>query len=239
MPPIPRDPALFLDFDGTLVAFAPKPHLVEVDAALVPTLQTLQEHLNGALAIISGRTLPELDDFLRPMEFPAAGNHGRDLRFYSGKLENGSMPDITDELLRVEKFAATRPGVLVERKEGAVALHYRQAPEFEADIRALLEGMAQQRDDLTTMDNKMLVELKDAGSNKGNAVQAMMPHTPFSGRTPVFVGDDRNDEAGFLAAARLGGFGVKVGPGETAAEHRLENVSAVHDWLRQLAGNLA
>lgn len=230
-PSLPQNAALFLDFDGTLIEFADRPDAVLVPASLPVLLGALQRKLEGALALLSGRTLDELDAFLQPLTFPAAGNHGRDLRWSDGTLEPATIPDITHELQEVERFASTRPGLLVERKAGAVALHYREAPGLEQDVRAFMTELAQARDDLALMPNKMLFELKDAVSNKGAALFAHMQRSPFTGRVPVFIGDDANDEPGMAAAQSAGGFAIKVGDGETCARYRVPNVRAVHAWL--------
>lgn len=231
----PERVAILSDFDGTLVEFAPEPHLVEIPRRLIDILGALQGRLEGALALVSGRTLPELDDFLKPLEFPAAGNHGRDVRFANGEMQTSGIPDISAEMAAIEVFGLKHPEVLIERKQGSVALHYRKAPHHEGAVRRLLEDMAAKRDDLTTMDNKMLVELKDAASNKGKAVRALMASKPFAGRVPVFLGDDRNDEDGFIGAQELGGVGIKIGPGDTNAKTRIADVTASHDLLAALA----
>ncbi len=229
---MPDNAALFLDFDGTLAEFANRPDAVVVAPGLADLLASLQAKLDGALAILSGRTLDELDNFLAPLSFPAAGNHGRDLRWSDGSVEPADIPDISLELERAEDFAASRPGVLVEKKAGAFALHYREAPHHEDAVRDFMQSLADIRDDMALMPNKMLFELKDAHSNKGAALHAHMERQPFVVRTPVFIGDDANDEPGIEAAQNAGGIGIKVGPGDSAARHRLDDVSAVHLWLR-------
>ena len=231
---LPERAAVFLDFDGTLAEFADRPDQVVVAESLVPMLIELQGRLDGALAILSGRTLPELDAFLDGLVFPAAGNHGRDLRWSDGTLAPSEIPDITQEMHEIERFASARPALLVERKEGAVALHYREAPHLKDDVHTFMERLCAQRDDLELMPNKMLLELKDATSNKGAALAAHMEREPFKGRTPVFIGDDANDEPGMEAAQAVGGWGIKVGEGNTVARYRLDDVSAVHEWLARV-----
>ncbi len=234
-PDIPDNAALFLDFDGTLIDFADTPDGVTVPDTLVPLLARIQRRLDGALAILSGRTLGELDGFLAGLTFPGAGNHGRDMRWPDGSLEPSVIPNIDAEMVSIERFAADDPGLLIERKHGAVALHYRKAPARQSDVEAFMATLADDREDLVVMPHKMLVELKDAHSNKGAALRAQMERAPFTGRTPIFVGDDLNDEPGMEAAQDLGGFAIKVGEGPSVARYRLPDVQSVHRWLETAA----
>ncbi len=230
-PDLPDNAAVFLDFDGTLIDFAETPDGVTIPETLVPLLARVQGRLGGALAVLSGRTLKELDAFLAGLTFPGAGNHGRDMRWPDGSLEPSIIPDITAELEAIERFAADNPGLLIERKEGAVALHYRKVPERQKAVETFMATLADGRDDIVVMPHKMLVELKDAHSNKGTALRAHMERAPFAGRVPVFIGDDLNDEPGMEAAQELGGFAIKVGEGTSAAQHRLPDVGSVYRWL--------
>lgn len=227
--------ALFLDFDGVLVDFAPAPDLVRPEPYIVDTLAALRERLDGALAIVTGRTLVDIDRFLNPLELPAAAQHGREIRMPGGVAEESMPPDLSAEEAAVRDFVNAHDGTAAERKSASVGLHYRQAPEHEAEARVLMERLAAARDDLALMRGKMIFELKEAGVHKGLGVETLMAVEPFAGRTPVMVGDDVTDEDGFRAARALGGHGVKVGEGETDACHRAPDLWAVHDWLRAAA----
>lgn len=225
--------ALFLDFDGVLVDFAPAPDLVKPEPYLVETLQRVSERLDGALAIVTGRPLADIDRFLAPMQPPAAGQHGREIRLPGQAAEESLPPDLTKEEAAVRAFVADRDGTAAERKSGSVGVHYRQAPQHEAAARELMEGLLATRDELMLMRGKMIYELKEKGVHKGLGVETLMAVAPFAGRRPVMVGDDVTDEDGFRAAQSFGGAGVKVGEGETEAHHRAADLWAIHQWLKE------
>jgi trehalose 6-phosphate phosphatase len=213
--------ALFLDFDGTLVDIAEQPDQVEVPSALVPTLRSLNEYLGGAVAVISGRPIAQIDDFLKPLELAAAGVHGAERRSASGELELLSTQplDLVEEA--AHSLAARNAGLLVERKRGSVALHYRQAPQLEALCLTAMREAVQASPGVTLLQGKMVVEAKPSGATKGGAIEDFMRETPFAGRTPLFVGDDITDEVGFASVQRIGGLGVKVGAGASVAWQRI------------------
>ena len=213
--------ALFLDFDGTLVDIAEQPHDVEVPSALVPTLRSLSEYLGGAVAVISGRPISQIDDFLRPLQLAAAGVHGAERRSSGGELTLLSTHplDVVEQAAR--KLAAQNAGLLVESKRGSLALHYRQAPELEELCLSTMQQAVQESPGITLLRGKMVVEAKPGGASKGGAIEKFMREPPFAGRAPLFVGDDITDEVGFSTVQRLGGLGVKVGEGATVAWQRI------------------
>ena len=213
--------ALFLDFDGTLVDIAEHPHDVEVPSALVPTLRSLSEYLGGAVAVISGRPISQIDDFLRPLQLAAAGVHGAERRSSGGELTLLSTHplDVVEQAAR--KLAAQNAGLLVESKRGSLALHYRQAPELEELCLSTMQQAVQESPGITLLRGKMVVEAKPGGASKGGAIEKFMREPPFAGRAPLFVGDDITDEVGFSTVQRLGGLGVKVGEGATVAWQRI------------------
>ena len=213
--------ALFLDFDGTLVDIAEHPHDVEVPSALVPTLRSLSEYLGGAVAVISGRPISQIDDFLRPLQLAAAGVHGAERRSSGGQLTLLSTHplDVVEQAAR--KLAAQNAGLLVESKRGSLALHYRQAPELEELCLSTMQQAVQESPGITLLRGKMVVEAKPGGASKGGAIEKFMREPPFAGRAPLFVGDDITDEVGFSTVQRLGGLGVKVGEGATVAWQRI------------------
>ena len=213
--------ALFLDFDGTLVDIADQPHDVQVPHGLVQTLGSLNDSLGGAVAVISGRPISQIDDFLRPLKLAAAGVHGAERRSASGELTLLHAPalDVVEHAAR--KLAASNAGLLVESKRGSLALHYRQAPELEALCLSTMQDAVRESSGLTLLQGKMVVEAKPSGATKGGAIEQFLGEPPFAGRTPLFVGDDITDEAGFASVQRLGGMGVKVGDGPTVARQRI------------------
>ncbi|RYF84085.1 MAG: trehalose-phosphatase [Comamonadaceae bacterium] len=226
------DAALFLDFDGTLVAIAETPEAVKVPDAMVPLLIELHDLLDGALAVVSGRPIDVLDRFLAPLRLPTAGEHGAQRRDAEGALHEAPRADLSGVLDAANGLAARHTGLLVERKHAAVALHYRLAPQLE-DLCLDVMGEAVGTDPaLDLIHGKCVVEIKPAGVNKGIAIDAFLKEAPFEGRRPFFAGDDTTDESGFAVVQAHGGLGYKVGDGGSRAQMRLESPRAVLDWLQ-------
>jgi trehalose 6-phosphate phosphatase len=228
--------ALFLDFDNTLVDFAPLPESVVVPPDLITSLQCLQQAANGALAIISGRPLEQIDHFLAPLRLPAAGVHGAERRSADGRMAQLPVPDIEDLLMYLQPLAAQHAGLLLEVKRGALALHYRRAPHLEQIcVQAMSEALAHVQG-FALLRGSMVVEAKAADISKGNAIAAFMNEAPFAGRRPLFIGDDITDEAGFawVQSEPVGGLGIKVGPGPSLARARIASPAAVRSMLAQV-----
>jgi trehalose 6-phosphate phosphatase len=223
--------ALFLDFDGTMVDIAPQPHAVEVPEPLITLLQDLHGYLHGAVAVISGRPIAQIDDFLRPVRLPVAGVHGAERRGADGQMHllNTHPLDHVEEAARA--LAARHPGLLVENKRGSLALHYRLAPEFEDECVLAMQQAVAESPGITLLRGKMVVEAKPGGASKGRAIEDFLAEAPFAGRTPVFIGDDMTDEVGFSTVQRLGGLGIKVGEGSTVAWRRLADPTALRQEL--------
>ena len=223
--------ALFLDFDGTMVDIAPQPHAVQVPQPLIETLRRLHEYLGGAVAVISGRPIEQIDNFLAPLKLPVAGVHGTERRGADGQVALLS----THPLDRVEEAArgliAQHPELLLETKRGSIALHYRQAPELEALCLDTMQAAVEESPGLTLLRGKMVAEAKPGGASKGRAIEAFLHEAPFAGRTPLFIGDDFTDEVGFSTVQRLGGLGIKVGQGASVAWQRLEDPPALRREL--------
>lgn len=233
LPPIEEDDAFFFDFDGTLADIAAHPEAVWVDAGVPPALLALQRLSGGAVAVISGRPIAEIDQHLHPIALMAAGVHGVERRAPDGAVSRLPLPDLAAARAALQAFCDAHPGARLEAKPGALALHYRGADALEA---ACLAAMAQARDSvqgvsMVLLHGKKVVELKPAGADKGRAVAAFMAEPPFVGRRPWFFGDDVTDESAFDAVQALGGVAVKIGPGDTVAAHRLPDPGALRAWL--------
>jgi trehalose 6-phosphate phosphatase len=229
--------ALFLDVDGTLLEIAATPDAVKVPAALRNTLQLAFERENGALALISGRCIRELDRLFAPCVFPAAGQHGLERRDAQGQLfrptvDLAALQPAREELLCLLE---QRPGLLLEDKGASLALHYRLVPQLESQVWAVVTDCALNLGDrFVVRSGKCVIELGPAGYTKRDAVIAFMSEAPFAGREPVFIGDDVTDEDGFEAVNALGGYSILVGDSRTSqAHHRFANVQAVIKWLRE------
>ena len=240
--PTPRDDwAVFLDLDGTLIEIASAPDKVTVPPDVVATVGDLQTALHGAVAIVSGRPLAELDRLMTPLRLPAAGLHGLEYRGPDGKVARDDGQATRLEAIRQElaTFAATHPGVLVEDKRLAIAVHYRAVPELAEETKRLARSLVAAHDgSLGLLQGKMVVEIKSKDANKGAVVETFMAQTPFRGRTPVFVGDDYTDEDGFRAVNRMGGQSIRVGPPppsvpESAAQWECERVRDLIAWLNR------
>ncbi|MDB5964268.1 MAG: otsB [Polaromonas sp.] len=231
LPVLGPETALFLDFDGTLVDIASQPELVAVPAGLVDMLGRLSEALGGALAIVSGRALADIDRFLSPLTLPAGAEHGAVHRLQQDTVRHLAAPDLRDVQRVALALAQQHAGLRVEIKSAAVALHYRHAPELES---VCLEAMAEavkRTPGADLMHGKFVFEIKPAGVSKGSAIRAFMGQEPFTTRVPVFAGDDTTDEAGFAAVQDLGGHGIKVGTGPSAAAWRCSTPTVLREWL--------
>lgn len=228
--------ALFLDFDGTLVDLAESPDAIRVAPGLAPLLERLRRKLDGRLAIVSGRSLADLERHVPLGGVGFSGSHGLELRLADGTVLPLSVPIGLEDLReRVLRFAEGKKGLLVEEKPAGIALHYRLAPGEAERASAFMQGLAAERG-FGVQHGNMVVELRPEGATKGDALKAFMTEPEFASARPIFVGDDLTDEHGFEAAAKLGGAGVLVGPPrDTAALYRLDSVAAVAAWLKAAA----
>lgn len=233
-----RDWAYFLDIDGTLVDFADSPTTVRLDVGVRKLLATFYKRTGGALALISGRSLTDIDRLFPGIRLPAAGQHGIERRNATGRVQHHRFPLERLRLARAQLAAAvaSRPGLNLEDKGRSLALHYRNVPRYASYAhRVAREAMRRIGTAYTLLTGKRVVEIRPAGKDKGIAVLEFMRERPFRGRTPVFLGDDVTDEDGFATVNRLGGYTIKVGPGRTLARWRLRDVAAAKTWLRSIS----
>jgi trehalose 6-phosphate phosphatase len=236
----PLETAFFFDFDGTLVELAATPDGVVVTPRVQALLAQLQHLTNGAVAIVSGRGIVELDALLAPLRLPSAGLHGAERR---------DATDVTQRLgfdaERVAQMAhalaetvRANPGMLLEIKGAGLALHYRNAPDKEASARAATEHLVEQQGaGYVLQPGKMVFEIKPNNVDKGRAINAFLDEAPFAGRRPLFAGDDLTDEKGFAVVNQHDGISIKIGAGPTIAQARLESVEALLDWLATLVAS--
>jgi len=232
---------LFLDVDGTLLEFAARPDEVRVDAATRTLLFRLQGLLQGALALVSGRSLRQLDGLFHPLELPAAGIHGLERRSAGGVVFRPAQSVAALDQARRALRAAAPPdsGLLLEDEGHALALHYRGAPQSAGMARASMHEAAMKLGpDFQIIEGAQVVELKPAGHSKATAIEAFMKERPFHGCTPVFLGDDVTDFDGFAAVRNHGGMDVAVG-NRVSARWSLESPAATRRWLQELADCLS
>lgn len=225
--------SLFLDLDGTLAPFASHPDGVVAETERNATLRDLAVRLDGRMAIISGRSIEDIDRILEGTIVSVAGCHGLERR--DARLDRLNVPPhrgLPQAVTELHAFADKFPGILIEEKPLSVAFHFRNNPAFETTATLFAEDLAK-RTGLTLQAGAMVVEFLTPGMDKGKAVRAFMAEPPFAGTTPLFVGDDLTDEKGFRAVNGLGGMGVLVGPPRlTFARYHLNSVDEVLAWLK-------
>ena len=236
--------ALFLDVDGTLLEIAATPYAVSVSGDVRERLRALSSAGGGAVALVSGRAIVDLDALFAPLTLPSAGLHGFERRGATGGYRRRPLPSraaLDAARGAMLDLADRHEGLLVEDKRFALALHYREAPHLEDAVVKTMENVASQlAGELELQHGKMVVELRPTGSTKADAVAEFLAEPPFTGRLPIFMGDDLTDEPAFDLVNRLDGLSVVVGSRRpSAARASLADVPAVHDWLAQLQSDPA
>jgi trehalose 6-phosphate phosphatase len=241
-PPPSSDWAFFFDIDGTLSELVATPDRARIAPELLERIGALVRQTGGAVAVVSGRTLHDIDAIFRGMRIPAAGQHGAEWRDTAGHITRLERPaSLGAERDALAGIVSRHTGLMLEDKGLSFALHYRAAPQLAAFAHRLVRA-AQRRlgPDYIVQAGKRLVELVPDATNKGIAIESFMKQSPFRGRTPVFLGDDVTDEHAFTAVDALGGHSIKVGPGRSAARWRLASVDAVSSWIGQpVSANVA
>ena len=223
--------ALFLDFDGTLIEIASGPDAIEAPSDIAQRLTALAQRLNGRLALISGRGLDNIEQHIGTLDFARAGSHGAERIDGTGR-RLGPVPQALDgDTIEALRYLAAQHDALYEAKRHGAALHYRSVPDKGPAIEEAASALARQSG-LIAKRGKCVIEIIRPGADKGSALAAFMRISPFTDSVPVFIGDDVTDEDGFIAAKRLGGFGIAVGerPSDNA-DFKLDTVKDVHAWL--------
>lgn len=233
--------ALFLDFDGTLVDIAPTPESVVVSPDLLASLCALQARFEGAMALVSGRRIDNLDAFMAPHQFDAGGLHGLEIRV-AGKLlnrptsERASLHAIGE---RLRKRLVEWPGAMLEDKEHSLAVHWRLAPEAGPALADLLEeASAALGPGYRLQHGKSVAEILPAHADKGRAIEAILEEAPYKDRIPIFFGDDVTDEDGIRIVNARGGLSVNVGPRSSSATYREPDPHFVRARLRRWSQHL-
>jgi len=227
--------ALFLDVDGTLLEIAETPQAVQVPASLKQLLDDVRSRLDGALALVSGRSLANLDQLFSPLQFVAAGVHGCERRTADGlvlrpEVDAAALARVHEELAG---FVRAHEGLLLEDKHYALAMHFRRAPQMQEEVyRVMNLALEELGPAFALQEGKSVLELRPSAWTKGSSITAFMQEPPFAGRIPVFVGDDVTDEHAFAVVNEMQGISIRVGkPAATLAHHRLDSVSDVRRWL--------
>ena len=228
----PTRTALFLDVDGTLLGFKERPEDVVADEGLRGALLTLLTKTDGALALISGRKIEDLDRIMAPLVLAAGGTHGAEMRWPDGRCAAMDADALADVRPHVRAFVEARDGLVLEDKGAALAIHFRRVPAREGEVGRFLEDAVADHD-LMVQHGKMVAEVKSSTSNKGQAIAMFMKTAPFAGRMPLFIGDDKTDEHGFESVNALQGMSIKVGDEHeaTIARQRLAGVPEVRAFL--------
>lgn len=234
----PNSIALLLDVDGTIIDIGPSPFEVHVPDELCRALERLLERGHGALALVSGRPIRDLDRLFSPVLLPAIGGHGAEMRVRGSEIASAAEPLPAKLRAQLARAATPGSGVLVEDKGYSLALHYRQAPQQEARLRELI---AQARaafpgETIELLPGKAMLEIKRSGISKGAAVRKLMTQAPFAGRMPVFIGDDVTDASVFAALPAMGGKGYSVGRHFDGVTGIFASPDDVREALRRLAG---
>jgi trehalose 6-phosphate phosphatase len=232
--------AILLDIDGTLLDLAPTPREVWVPPGLATTLNRLLEKTSGALALVSGRSLNDIDLIFAPDQFPAVGGHGAEMRLSTDSEAVAThAPPMDKELKRrLAAIAKLSPGILLEDKGYSLALHYRLAPHAE---KAIYEAVSLIRADLPNapievLPGKCVCEIKHSGFNKASGVIELMTHEPFKGRRPIFIGDDVTDESVFAIMPDMDGLAFSVGRRAQGVADHFDEPRDVRQWLARLIG---
>ena len=227
--------ALFLDFDGTLVDIAETPDNIFLRKKTVTLLENLTKTLNGAVAIVTGRPISEIDKFLNPVLLPIAGKHGAEIRNAKKQISKITGVDLVQIVEQFASFSKIHAGTFVENKGVCVALHFRGSNLTDDKVKAWVEDNIHLGSSLKCYFGKKICEIQSANFDKGYAISQLLKHAPFKERLPIFVGDDTPDEDGFNFVNKIGGLSIKVGKDSTSnAQFFTKNLNETYEWLFKL-----
>ncbi|MEM7746023.1 MAG: trehalose-phosphatase [Pseudomonadota bacterium] len=231
--------SLFLDFDGTLAPLVDRPEDARMSPETGQAITRLTDLTGGAVAVISGRALSDLDARMAPLVLPASGSHGVEIRVAEGRttMRGASSDPLRKPATSLREYA-TKHALLIEEKPGAVTLHYRSEPGLEDACKALVETLTADEPSLRTLHGHMVSEIALAGIDKGSALRHFMGIPPFQGRVPIMAGDDVTDEDAIVAAQSLGGIGIKIGDAPTAAHYRAQDINVFLTWLAHTSASV-
>jgi trehalose 6-phosphate phosphatase len=235
-----RECAILLDIDGTILDIAPAPQEVWVPPTLRHTLGRLQELTGGAVALVSGRKLSDIDLIFAPLQLAAIGGHGAELRPVPGTEPQTRVGSLSADLKRMlATLTELGPGILVEDKGYALALHYRLAPKLGPALLAAVAGICARMPPGTVdiLPGKAVVEIKPAGVSKAQAVRELMNYPPFADRHPIFIGDDTTDEPVFGVIPDFGGLGFSVGRIVPGVDGHFDTPEDVRSWLARIVAD--
>ncbi len=233
----PERLAVFLDFDGTLADIVEHPDDVHLPPETAEALAKLETRTSGAVAIVTGRPIAQIDTLVTPLILPVAGVHGMSRRGFDGKLHTTKHDAalFAEAQARLTRLHLELSDTMVEVKPGSIAFHYRRRPDLAGSIAENIHDVLADLEGLDVLHGKMVVEVKAGHAHKGDAIRAFMAEEPFAGRVPLFAGDDVTDEFGFAAIREFDGIAIKIGPGETAAGWRAHGPDQFRKWLAGLA----
>jgi trehalose 6-phosphate phosphatase len=234
-----RQWAILLDVDGTIVDFAPTPLDIRVPPSLREALRRLNDKSAGALALVSGRTLRDLDQIFAPLRLAAIGGHGAEMRpAPEAPIRHEPVHRIDLAIKRALVAAAQQdPGIVMEDKGYSLTLHYRQVPERGGFLRAAVAAICDEMNaqDLELLEGACVIEIKHKGYSKGSAVRRLMELAPFAGRRPIFVGDDTTDQSAFAVMSHFGGLAISVRSRAAGVDFHFDTPAQVRGWLDRMA----
>ncbi len=231
--------AILLDIDGTIIDMAPTPQSVVVPTPLLETLRELLALTGGALALVTGRVMANVDELFAPLKLPCIGGHGAEMRISGANPPQRKGAELSVALKKQVAAAVTvDPRIIVEDKGASFAVHYRLAPAqgtlVKNTIAAILDRTAAPQPEMLC--GKAVIEIKPRDFNKGLAVRELMNIPPFAHRIPVFLGDDVTDESVLSVLPDLGGRGYSVGRRMEGTLGAFRSPQDVRDWLEELSG---